>query len=328
MHGTIETGPDSGPGNHFAKATTQPWFSGRPTHPHCIALHRIDRRVVCTVNKNAEPSAETVDVICGEPDVPGTPEPDPIVADTTGDDVPDVDPAEADHLARDERAEQIFLERMRRVDPSDRPAALAAAPTLTADEATAALKALGWRVRTTREYVQALRFFQGAWNLGPALDQDGVLGPLTSSALSISLERRRTGRPTASAHFSFTDLACKCGGDFGDCPRIWVVRALLPTMETLRAKAYPAGLVPASVCRCHGRNTAVGGAALSQHQYGSAVDIDYAIHDTTLAAWRIAAGIGRSASTHLVRHADRRDKSGHNPTGGTVTHPTRWNYAA
>ena len=203
-----------------------------------------------------------------------------------------------------------------------------AAADLTRDQAVAILRALGWRVRSTGEYPQVVENFQRGWNLGVALRVDGDVGPNTSAALRESERRLRAGQPTASAHFAFTEFRCQCGGRLADCQRIWVIRPLLASLETLRSRFYPRGLVITSGCRCTQHNRAVGGASQSQHLFGSAADIPYAATAARVAQLRTFAGIGKSARTSLVRHADRRDVSGHNTTGGTTIHPTVWNYAS
>lgn len=202
------------------------------------------------------------------------------------------------------------------------------AADLTPTQATAILRQLGWRVRTSGEFRQVVENFQRGWNLGAALQVDGDVGPLTSGALRESERRARAGLATASAHFSFTELRCRCGGRFSDCQRIWVRRPLLASLETLRARFYPHGLVISSGCRCTQHNRAVGGASQSQHLFGAAADIPYAATATRVMQLRAFAGIGKSARTSLVRHVDRRDASGHNATGGTTSRPTVWNYAS
>src|SRR6478609_7964525 len=107
--------------------------------------------------------------------------------------------------------------------------------TLSQTQATTILRALGWRVRTTAEYKRCVINFQNGWNLGPALKADGLVGPATSAALLSSEKRRRAGTGTASAHFSFTEVACRCGGKYSSCQRIWTKRAAFQMMESYRA---------------------------------------------------------------------------------------------
>lgn len=195
-------------------------------------------------------------------------------------------------------------------------------------QAATILRALGWRIRNGPEFTQVIGEFQTGWNLGPPLTVTGIVDPATQLALRVSERARAGGRPTASAHFSFSEFACRCGGRYSDCRRIWVRRPLLESLEVLRDRAYPAGLPIRSGCRCPRYNASVGGRPRSQHMYGAAADVPYAASSRQVAAWRLFAGIGRSASTGLVRHVDRRDVSGNNWTGGTLERPTRWVYAS
>lgn len=202
--------------------------------------------------------------------------------------------------------------------------------SLTDAQVTTVLRNLGWRVRTSGERTQAIKHFQLGWALGGALKADGVVGPKTTAALTTSEKRRRAGQGTVSAHFSFSEFACQCHGKYSDCPRIWVKRELLVSLEMLRTRFYPGGLSIVSGCRCNAHNEAVGGVANSQHLLGSACDIPYTrgCSSKQLAQLRIFAGLGRSRSTGLVRHVDRRDVSGHNTTGGGLRLPTEWIYAS
>lgn len=198
---------------------------------------------------------------------------------------------------------------------------------LSQRESAAALRSLGWRVRTTGEYRQVVRHFQAGWALGPALAVDGIVGRKTSDAIRRSDAARKARKGTASPHFSFAEFACRCGGRYRECPRIWVRRDLLLGVERLRTFAYPGGLRVVSGCRCTRHNKAVGGAVSSQHLYGCAADVDPVVRDDKVAAWRLFAGIGYTPE-RLVRHVDLRNLSGHNLTKGTPERPTRWKYAS
>lgn len=199
------------------------------------------------------------------------------------------------------------------------------ATVLTQAQAIAALRALGWRIRTTGEYRQAVVHFQGAWSLGTRLSVDGKVGPLTSAALIRSEQARKAGKPTASEHFSFREFACTCGGRFSACARQWPSRDLILSLELLRDRAYPRGLRVVSGCRCAGRNAEVNGASGSQHLLGSAADVVPVATVAQLRTWGLFAGLGHSPA-NLVRHVDRRDVSGSNPTNGTRSRPTVWAY--
>lgn len=197
--------------------------------------------------------------------------------------------------------------------------------TYTMAQATTILRNLGFRVRTSGEFRQQLASFQGGFNLGTWLSTDGVLGPRTSVALGKADANRRSGRPTASPHFSFSEFRCTCGGTYGNCRGVLVRRELLASLEKYRARVGSVSIV--SGYRCPSRNKAVGGASSSQHMYGTAADVGYRLSDTQVRALKAFTGIGRSGSTRMVRHVDRRD-CGHNLTGGSLAHPTTWNYAS
>lgn len=177
------------------------------------------------------------------------------------------------------------------------------ADNLTRTAATSILRALGWRVRTAAEYVEVVKRFQRGWNLGAALTVDGKVGPKTSAALRLSDARRRAGKPTASDHFSFTEVACRCGGKYSSCRRIWHTRSAFQMMEDYRAESgRPLRVV--SACRCPAHNKAVGGSATSRHLSGLACDVDPLYSTTTVKGWRVATHIGYGAASRKVKHID------------------------
>lgn len=192
-------------------------------------------------------------------------------------------------------------------------------------EAAAILQLLGWRIRSNRELTTVTKHFQHAWMLGERLKVDGIVGPKTIAALRTSDARRRDGKSTASAHFSFLEFRCKCGGRFAACARIWVRRELLTSLEKYRA-AVDAPVAIVSGCRCSKWNAHVKGAKFSQHQYGTAVDIPPVLTTTTVRQLVAFAGIGYQGSTGLVRHIDRRDVAKINPAKSTLGHPAVWQY--
>lgn len=193
----------------------------------------------------------------------------------------------------------------------------------------AALKKLGWSNYFDQpgDYRNAVVDFQRGWALGKALRADGVVGPKTESAIHVSLTALKAGHGTASTHFSFSEWTCHCGGRYTGCRRVRVRRGLLRGLEVLRTHYYPHGLSVISGYRCPAYNQAVGGASNSQHVYGNACDVGYAAKDYQVGALRRFGGIGRSASTHLVRHVDVRHL-GPNTTGGSPSRPTVWDYSA
>lgn len=195
----------------------------------------------------------------------------------------------------------------------------------------------GFRVNTESRYTQALRDFQGGWNLGNSLGITGTLTQQTSDALLASERRRSQRLPTLSAHFSYIEFQCKCGGKFAACRRIagegllgngkHVLRTVAQALEKTRELGYPKGMKIASGYRCDGHNATVGGAASSQHRWGAAVDLDPAIDKDILRTKGWFSGLGFQGKSDLIRHADRRDISGVNPTRGSTTHPTLWVYS-
>lgn len=197
--------------------------------------------------------------------------------------------------------------------------------TMSRAQATGMLLGLGFDTART-DFATAVDGFQRGWNLGPALAVDGDLGPLTSAALAVSYARLRQGRPTMSAHFSYVEFRCKCGGAFADCRRIWVLRAHVRRLEAHREHVARAVRI-VSGCRCPGRNEAVGGKKASQHLFGGASDIEGLLTLSQRRALGLFAGIGYQASTKRVVHVDSRDVSGHPTTGGTPASPTVWKYA-
>ncbi len=128
-----------------------------------------------------------------------------------------------------------------------------------------------------------------------------------------------------SAHFSDAEFTCRhCGRLDGR-----VLPELVAGLEALRASAYSVtGLTIASGYRCAEHNRAVGGAAQSQHVLRAAADVQPRVtlaHVRELGAF---SGIGWQliGGRRLVRHVDVRHASAHNPTGGTTTRPTTWEY--
>jgi len=175
---------------------------------------------------------------------------------------------------------------------------------LSQAQATAILRNLGWRVRTTSEYTTCIRNFQAAWNLGPALAVDGKKGPKTDAALLLSEARRRAGKPTASAHFGFLEIRCRCDGRYSSCQRIFMKRKTLQMMEGYRAKSGRP-LTVVSACRCASHNKAIGSKdPNSRHISGLACDVQPRYSPTTVKSWRAAKQIGYSPSMRKVVHID------------------------
>lgn len=181
------------------------------------------------------------------------------------------------------------------------------------------LSLLGWRVDTEARYVQAVKDFQGVWNLGPALTVDGNAGPKTHAALKISEARRKAGRGDISEHFSTHELDCKCLGKYASCRRIWATRRLIQALEKYRTLSGP--FTPISVCRCPRHNATVGGSTNSPHMSGLAADVPAVYSVSRVRALRVFTNIGYNSKGGTVRHVDVRSN-----TTGTVTSPRTYPY--
>jgi lysozyme family protein len=174
---------------------------------------------------------------------------------------------------------------------------------LTQAQATKILRNLGWRVRTTSEYKTCVKNFQAGWNLGSALSVDGSVGAKTSAALLKSEARRKAGQPTASAHFSFTEVRCRCGGKYSSCQRIWHKRKAFQMMEQYRTKSGRSFTV-VSACRCASHNKAIGGSATSRHLSGLASDTQPYYSTTKVKSWQVCTHIGYGSVSKKVKHID------------------------
>lgn len=157
----------------------------------------------------------------------------------------------------------------------------------------------------------AVRNFQTGWAFS-ALVIDGQPGPATRAALEDCA--RRGGR--LSLHFTFAELRCKCGGRYADCERIKGARGLGYALDRYRETVGPTRVV--SGYRCPRHNRAVGGAPLSRHQQGDAVDVAAVQHHTRTARLGLFTGIGYQGRTGLTRHVDLRP--------GSTARPTLWRY--
>lgn len=162
------------------------------------------------------------------------------------------------------------------------------------------IRALGFRGAGDLD----VRRFQQAWNLGPALTVDGVIGPKTAAAAAECAAK--DGR--LSEHFRAEEFWCGCGGKKTGCQVLLVRRQLLRSLESLRAVFYPGGLSIVSGYRCAKHNTAVGGAAGSHHMDGTAADVPGVATLGRLKPRQWFAGYGcRSKADPVVVHVDRRD---------------------
>lgn len=176
--------------------------------------------------------------------------------------------------------------------------------SLTKAQASTILTRLGWRVNSTARYNRAVLNFQRGWNLGPTLAADGVKGPKTDKALLLSEARRAKGLGTASAHFSFMEVQCNCGGKYADCQRIWAPRKVFSALEVSRAEVKHSIHVT-SGGRCPNYNAKVGGAKFSRHMAGDAIDWAGPDKDT-VRSWGVWRGIGYGSHSDCSLHTDLR----------------------
>lgn len=177
------------------------------------------------------------------------------------------------------------------------------------------LRSLGWRVDTEARYRQAIYDFR---TMEP-MRAGRKAGPLTQRRLARAEKRRKAGKPTLNKWFSHRDFQCKCGGRYASCRRIVAKRRLVVRTYKMRKKSGRP-LVFRSAYRCPNHNAAVGGASLSQHKYGRAVDLDASLSYQRVKSFRLWTGIGVMRATGGVAHVDHRPKS------GTVWNPVRWFY--
>jgi GH25 family lysozyme M1 (1,4-beta-N-acetylmuramidase) len=186
-------------------------------------------------------------------------------------------------------------------------------PALSPSEVQTLLKTIGWPLEIdgirSAKTAQAIKDFQrgflGDPTIGP-LGEDGLVGPLTSKALRWSIDHGGACSP----HFKFREFASSRTG--------WIRthRELVSGLETLREHIHrPIGVLS-------GFRDFDLGASLSQHRFGNAIDPTVTLpHFSEVAALNVFSGIGRFASSGLVRHVDVRHV-GPNTTGATKTHPT------
>jgi hypothetical protein len=168
--------------------------------------------------------------------------------------------------------------------------------------------------------------FQTAWNLGPALHVDGIIGPKTAIAVEKSRKLHAAGKPDISENFSVSEFACHCGGKLTGCRKVLVHRSLLAGLEELRTITGTVDLVCGYRCPKH--NHAVGGADDSQHMYGTACDPNISANLAEVKKLKVFSGIGSKRSMpHRVTHVDvRHVYAEHNGTHGRPNDPTLWYY--
>jgi hypothetical protein len=196
------------------------------------------------------------------------------------------------------------------------------APTLIhPDTAREILGHLGWKVGSDARFDQALKNFQLGWRLGPRLELTGHIDQRTSVALEMSQARHHAGQPDASEHYSFADFKCHCGQVKLSCEGIKVIRPLLVSLDRYVNLFHPANPRIVDGYRCPDHNADIGSGPHSQHLFGAAADVHQLVRTHALVEARLFSGIGTNPANGMVDHVDRRDRSGHNFTGGTPTHP-------
>jgi len=167
---------------------------------------------------------------------------------------------------------------------------------------------------------ETTKAFQRAWNLGTPLKVDGIIGPKTLEAASVSWKRHEEGKGDISSHFSAREFRCKCGGKYDECRGVWVHRDLITALELIRSAYYPHGLSIVSGYRCVKHNDAVDGSPKSQHVEGRAADIPGMVKLNSLKKRRWFTGLGYRKSDSIVVHVDVR-------LGRTTVNPATWPYA-
>jgi hypothetical protein len=178
----------------------------------------------------------------------------------------------------------------------------------------AALNALGWRTNTPARYRQSVRDFQRA----TGLTITGLCGPITQRRLAKALERKRQGLPDISEYYSAAEFACKCGGFYEDCRRIWIKRSTLVKINKTRRR-YGKPLPIVSGCRCLPYNLRIGSMPGSRHVQGDAVDLPQLIFADRMIGYRLWTGIGTGSVSNSARHVDNRPSA-------SVWNPIRWYY--
>lgn len=182
------------------------------------------------------------------------------------------------------------------------------------------LQGLGfyWPGTTTHD---AIVRFQWAYNGPPSgantkgwLAVDGIAGPMTNAAYDWCMQHGGGLSP----NFAFTETRCHhCGQNF-------VRRELLEALETLRRVRGNHPLSVLDVCRCPPHNKAIGGAANSQHQYGTAFDVATPVTRADFSACERWSGIGWRPNVNPC-HGDVRHifgASALNESRGSVANPT------
>lgn len=198
------------------------------------------------------------------------------------------------------------------------------------DRARRILRLLGWdeqHLDKRKNFRRALKNFKAGYALSDKpLRVNRFLSKRTMAALEHSNDRRLMKRGTASHHFSFHEMQCKCILHYGHrlpgCEAIKVTRELLLGLEAIRHHFFPSGFEPVSGYRCPRYNTSIHGATDSQHLYGRACDPPAQIPYGQILSLHKFSGIGIVHATGKVAHVDVRPAS----SGGTPSRPIIWYY--
>jgi zinc D-Ala-D-Ala carboxypeptidase len=148
---------------------------------------------------------------------------------------------------------------------------------------------------------QVIAAFQTGYNLGSWLTVDGLCGPATSAAIARSV----AAGSRASAHFTWREVRCKCGGHPG-CRGILTDHKLMQGLERYRTLPGVGAVTIESGYRCPLHNVSVGGAPSSQHVQGKAADVRGRLRLNKIEAMHFFNGKGFQQSTGLVVHLDVR----------------------
>lgn len=187
------------------------------------------------------------------------------------------------------------------------------------------LRRIGWPIKVDGirgpQTIGALMDFQGGYARGQQrLSRTGISDQRTVVALQWSAAHG--GRCSANFFYrEFRSRAEHCHGNGW----IKVDRDLVRGLESYR-KLVGHSISVVSGYRDSAKNHCEGGASLSQHLYGNAVDLVPEITVARACTLRAFSGIGFQGSSGLVRHVDVRHR-GPNTTGGSVVAPTIWRYS-
>lgn len=164
------------------------------------------------------------------------------------------------------------------------------------------LRKVGWRRGDKADVAAFQRMFNH--RSVPALTADGVIGPKTEAAVQLCIDKG----DRISANFRPSEFACKCGGKYATCRRIYQHRESVQDAEVYRTLSGP--FTPLSAYRCPDHNRAVRGYVYSAHTEGLAFDVRAVYSLERVKKLNRFAAIGHNSdSAKTVRHIDRRNLS-------------------